>query len=86
MQAFTQLYDAIDSTTGTNAKVKAMVEYFRQATPADAAWALYFLTGRRLKRFISSKRSRTCPIGFSKRATTPWVTLLKSAPSFSTRR
>ena len=49
---FALLYDAIDRTTSTNAKVAAMVEYFRTAPPADAAWAVYFLTGRRLKRLV----------------------------------
>ena len=58
MRAFAALYEALDSTTGTNAKVQAMANYFRAAAPADAAWALYFLTGRRLKRFISSTRIR----------------------------
>ena len=29
-----------------------MVRYFRSAPPADAAWAAYILSGRRLKRFI----------------------------------
>ena len=29
-----------------------MVRYFNSATPADAAWAAYILSGRRLKRFI----------------------------------
>jgi DNA ligase-1 len=55
---FARLYDRIDSTTGTNAKVEAMADYFRTATPDDAAWALWYLTGRRLKRFISSRSLR----------------------------
>ena len=29
-----------------------MVEYFREAEPADAAWAVYFLSGGRPKRLI----------------------------------
>jgi len=53
MTRFARLYDAIDRTTSTNAKVAAMVEYFASAPPADAAWAVFFLTGRRLKRLIS---------------------------------
>jgi DNA ligase-1 len=51
--AFAQLYEAIDSTTSTNAKVAAMVRYFTTAPHADAAWAVYFLTGRRLKRLAA---------------------------------
>jgi DNA ligase-1 len=53
VRRFALLYDAIDSTTSTNAKVAAMVEYFKEAPPADAAWAVFFLTGRRLKRLVS---------------------------------
>jgi ATP-dependent DNA ligase len=53
MKRFASLYDAIDSTTSTNAKVSAMVTYFKEAPPADAAWAVFFLTGRRLKRLVS---------------------------------
>ncbi len=52
MTRFAKLYDAIDRTTSTNAKVAAMVEYFKAAPPADAAWAVFFLTGRRLKRLV----------------------------------
>src|SRR5688572_17624749 len=29
-----------------------MARYFQNAPPADAAWAAYILSGRRLKRFI----------------------------------
>jgi DNA ligase-1 len=53
MKPFAALYDAIDSTTSTNAKVAAMVAYFKEAPAADAAWAVFFLTGRRLKRLVS---------------------------------
>jgi DNA ligase-1 len=52
MRRFALLYDEIDSTTSTNAKVAAMVRYFGAAPPADAAWAAFFLTGRRLKRLL----------------------------------
>ena len=52
MKRFATLYEAIDRTTSTNAKVAALVDYFRSAPPADAAWAVYFLTGRRLKRLV----------------------------------
>jgi DNA ligase-1 len=52
VRQFAELYDAIDSTTSTNAKVAAMVAYFTAAPRADAAWAVFFLTGRRLKRLV----------------------------------
>ena len=52
MTRFALLYDAIDRTTSTNAKVAAMAAYFRSAPHDDAAWAVFFLTGRRLKRLV----------------------------------
>lgn len=54
MTRFSALYEAIDRTTSTNAKVAALAAYFREAPPADAAWATFFLTGRRLKRVVPS--------------------------------
>ena len=58
MIRFSELYDAIDRTTSTNAKVKAMAAYFASAPPPDAAWAVFFLTGRRLKRLVPSAAIR----------------------------
>jgi DNA ligase 1 len=52
MRAFSELYEELDTTTSTNLKVAAMVRFFNNATPADAAWAAYILSGHRLKRFI----------------------------------
>jgi DNA ligase-1 len=52
MREFARLYDEIDSTTSTNAKVAAMARYFAAAPRGDAAWAVFFLTGRRLKRLV----------------------------------
>jgi DNA ligase-1 len=54
MQRFAALYTALDETNRTNEKVAALVDYFTAAPPEDAAWALFFLTGRRLNRVISS--------------------------------
>lgn len=55
MKAFEALYEAIDGTMSTNGKVSAMVDYFMKSSPQDAAWAVFFLSGRRLKRFLSSR-------------------------------
>src|SRR5688572_13097624 len=52
MTRFTKLFAAIDQTNSTNAKVDAMAAYFAAAPPADAARAVCFLTGRRLKRLV----------------------------------
>ncbi|MBY0405800.1 MAG: ATP-dependent DNA ligase, partial [Cyanobacteria bacterium] len=55
MKHFVALYEALDLTTSTNDKVHAMADYFQEASPEDAAWALFFLSGRRFKRFITAK-------------------------------
>ena len=52
MNRFASLFASLDQTNSTNAKVEAMVEYFRTVPPADAAWATFFLTGRRIKRLV----------------------------------
>lgn len=54
MKAFARLYTALDETTATGEKVAALARYFRSAPPADAAWAVHFLSGRRPKRLIAS--------------------------------
>lgn len=56
MKRFARLFTAIDETNRTNEKVDAMVDYFRDADPADAAWAVYFLSGGRPKRLIPVRR------------------------------
>jgi DNA ligase-1 len=56
MKAFANLFAAIDRTTATNEKVAALVEYFRSASPTDAAWAVHFLSGRRPKRLVGSRK------------------------------
>jgi DNA ligase 1 len=56
MKAFAQLYTALDQATATSEKGAALVEYFRSAPPADAVWAVHFLTGRRPKRLIASRK------------------------------
>jgi len=55
---FAALFDRLDRTTGTNAKLAALADYFRQARPGDAAWAVHFLTGRRLKRLVNTRELR----------------------------
>jgi DNA ligase-1 len=56
MRAFSELYEELDTTTATSLKVAALKRYFAATAPADAAWAAYILSGRRLKRFLGPKR------------------------------
>src|SRR5688572_15799264 len=55
MWRFTRLYDELDQTTRTGEKLAALARYFREAPPADAAWALYYLIGGRAERTVSSR-------------------------------
>src|SRR5882724_3251971 len=56
MKLFAELYSALDRTTKTNEKVAALKDYFSQAQPEDAAWAVSFLLGRRPKRLLESRK------------------------------
>ena len=55
---FLELYEALDSTTKTNAKVDALKTYLADVSGTEGAWAIYFLTGRKVKRPISSTKLR----------------------------
>jgi DNA ligase-1 len=54
VKRFAELYAGLDRTNSTNEKIAALVDYFHAAAPADAAWAVWFLTGRRLQRLVPS--------------------------------
>jgi DNA ligase-1 len=58
MKAFADLYSALDETTKTSEKVRALVAYLRQAAPADAAWAVYFLMGRKPRQVVPTAKLR----------------------------
>ncbi len=58
MEAFAGLFQQLDGTASTSAKLAALEHYFRSAPPGDAAWALALLLGRRRKRLISGRRLR----------------------------
>jgi DNA ligase-1 len=58
MKAFSDLFAALDETTKTNDKIAALAAYFSVADPADAAWAVYFLTGRKPKQVVPTRLLR----------------------------
>ncbi|HEV7778405.1 MAG TPA: ATP-dependent DNA ligase [Luteibacter sp.] len=58
MRRFAALYEALDRTASTTAKREAMAAYFRDAPAQDAAWAVYALSGGKLKRTASSTEMR----------------------------
>lgn len=52
MQRFARLFNALDASTATNAKVEALQRYFAEAPDADAAWAVYFLAGGKPRQVV----------------------------------
>jgi DNA ligase-1 len=61
MRAFAKLISQIEQTNSTNEKVDLMAQFFKSRETTDpeaAAWALYFLSGQRPKKFIGSKTLR----------------------------
>ena len=58
MQLFAALFRQLDGTGSTSAKLDALERYFRDAVPADAAWALALLLGKRRRRLITGRRLR----------------------------
>src|SRR5580658_1147560 len=58
MRRFTELFIRLDRTTRTSEKLAALRDYFRTAPPADAVWAVYLMTGRRIGRTVSFRLLR----------------------------
>lgn len=65
MKAFANLYTLLDRTTSSNDKLSAMVAYFKQASPNDAAWAVYFLAGGKPRQIVTTKLLRQLAINAS---------------------
>lgn len=58
MKAFADLYARLDATTSSNAKLAALQAYFTTTSAADAAWAVYFLSGGRPRQLVPAKLLR----------------------------
>ncbi|HEX3141659.1 MAG TPA: ATP-dependent DNA ligase, partial [Rhizobacter sp.] len=52
MKRFSQLFNELDASTATGAKVEALKRYFAEASDADAAWAVYFLSGGKPRQVV----------------------------------
>ena len=59
MKDFARLCEELDGTTKTTGKFSALRRYLEQATPADAAWAVYFLSGQKIKGLVRIRKLRT---------------------------
>lgn len=71
MKLFTELYVELDQTNKTNEKVEALKFYFERAAAEDAAWALYFLSGRKPRQIVPSKKLREWAMDLS--GVEPWL-------------
>ena len=58
MKAFAELYQLLDQTNKTNAKVALLVDYFNASTASDKLWVLALFTGRTVKRTINTTQLR----------------------------
>jgi DNA ligase-1 len=58
MKAFAGLYADLDASGSTSHKVESMVRYLRDAPPADAAWATYFLAGGKPRQIVPARSLR----------------------------
>ena len=56
MRDFAKLYAELEATTRTSEKIDAMRRYFEGAAPGDAAWAIYFLAGRKPKLVLGARK------------------------------
>jgi len=58
MTPFCRLYQALDESRSTGAKLRLLTDYFAAVEPHDGAWAVFFLSGRRLKRLVAPSELR----------------------------
>ncbi len=58
MRAFADLFQQLERSSGTKARVEALATYLSAADPADGAWALALLLGKRRRRLITGRRLR----------------------------
>lgn len=52
MRQFAELYEQLDASTATSAKLAALARYYAAAPASDAAWATYFLAGGKPRQVV----------------------------------
>ncbi len=55
LKKFSKLFGDLDSINSTNNKIEVLKNYFLSNDPIDNSWAIYLLTGKSNKRFISGR-------------------------------
>jgi len=71
VKRFAQLFNELDASTATHAKVDALKRYFAQASDADAAWAVYFLSGGKPRQVVPTAVLRT--LAQQRAGIAPWL-------------
>jgi len=74
MKRFAQLYRELDQSTATLDKRAALIRYFEEAPPRDAAWALYLLSGGK----IASARQKIA----NTRELREWIAVESNTPDW----
>lgn len=54
MKRFTQLFQELDRSSGTNEKIRALTRYLESAPASDKLWAVALLSGRRPRRTVNT--------------------------------
>jgi DNA ligase 1 len=65
MREFARLFAELDETTATKRKLEALQNYFANAAPENAAWAVYFLAGGKPRQAVPSKLLRQYAIEYA---------------------
>ena len=55
LKKFSELFVDLDSSNSTNNKIEVLKNYFLSNDPIDNSWAIYLITGKSSKRFISGR-------------------------------
>ncbi len=71
MKAFAQLFNELDASTATGAKVEALKRYFASAPATDAAWAVYFLAGGKPRQVVPTALLRA--LACERAGIAPWL-------------
>jgi len=71
MKAFARLFDELDASTATGAKVEALKRYFASAPATDAAWAVYFLAGGKPRQVVPTALLRA--LACERAGIAPWL-------------
>jgi DNA ligase-1 len=58
MKRFAALFAELDASTATGAKLAALQRYLAEVDDADAAWAVYFLSGGKPRQLVKTARLR----------------------------